>query len=205
VQERRKGGAWERLSGDLFYRFFNWISTIPIPANQLCARLMKREYVEGLLAHREREIFMAGLWALAGYRQEPLTVKKHSKGSTSYTLRRKVAMAVNAVTSFSSQPLVFIFYLGSAILLLSMGMATYLVVRKLFFAELLSGWASVMVSLWFLGGLTVFCIGIVGIYLAKVFSETKGRPYTLVRKVYREETGCADTAQATGGIDVAVY
>lgn len=184
VQKSRKGGFLERVTGALFYRLFNWLSAQEVPPNQLCARLMTRRYVESLVAHRDREIFLAGLWAATGYRQVAVPAHKHHKGVSSYLLGRKISMAVNSVTSFSSRPLEMIFYLGAGILVLSLSAAAALVLRRLFFGQLLPGWASTMVALCFMGGLNLFCVGIVGMYLAKVFSETKDRPYTVIRQVY---------------------
>jgi putative glycosyltransferase len=184
VQESRKGGSLERVTGAFFYRLFKWLSDEEVAPNQLCARLMSRRYVDSLVAHRDREIFMAGLCSAAGYRQVALPTHKHHKGESSYTLPRKISLAVSSITSFSSRPLELIFYFGSMILALSLAGAFILIVRRLFFGQMLPGWASIMVALCFMGGLNLFCVGIVGIYLAKVFSETKDRPYTVVRKIY---------------------
>jgi putative glycosyltransferase len=181
VQAERKGGAVERWTGRAFYRVFNWLTTEPVPANLVTARLMTRAYVRSLVRHRDREVFLAGLWATTGFRQVPLAVAKRSKGTTTYDVRRKAAVLVNAVTSFSNRPLVFIFYLGCAILALSGAAGTALIIRRLFFGVYLAGWPSLIVSIWFLGGLGLFCQGIIAVYLSKVFSETKRRPYTVVR------------------------
>ena len=114
----------------------------------------------------------------------PIAVTKHSRSKTTYSLRRKIAVLVNSVTSFSSRPLVFIFYLGVAIGALRVGGALYLVIRRVFFGILLPGWPSLIVSIWLLGGLILACLGIIGIYLSKIFIETKQRPYTIVRSVH---------------------
>ncbi|MFA6956064.1 MAG: glycosyltransferase family 2 protein [Thermoanaerobaculia bacterium] len=188
VQDQRKGRAFERLSGTLFYRFFNAVSAQQVVPNQLCARLMTRRYVDSLLAHRDREIFLMGLWAVTGYRQVALEVRKQHKGTSTYTLPRKVDLAVDAVTSFSNRPLVLLFYLGTLILIMSILGAVYLITRRLFFGHLLPGWASTMVTIGFMGGLNLFSVGLVGIYLSKVFSETKDRPYTVVREVYPSDS-----------------
>jgi len=197
VQERRKGKLFERLSGFLFVKIFNALSSHPLPANFITARLMNRKYVLALLQHREREMLLAGLWALTGFTQIPLVVKKHSKGSSTYNVRMKIAQAVNAVTSFSNKPLVFIFYLGCVILFLSIIAALYLFVRKIFFGTLLLGWASLIVSIWMLGGLTIFCLGIIGIYLAKIFIEVKQRPYSIVKDIYQHHHGFGDNSTGT--------
>jgi putative glycosyltransferase len=187
VQERRKGKLFERISGAIFFRILNALSSHPIPANVITARLMTRQYVAALLRHQEREMVLFGLWALTGFRQNPISVKKRDKGSSTYDIRRKISHAVNAVTSFSNKPLIFIFYLGCFILLLSTVAAIDLIIRKIVYGALLLGWASLIISIWMLGGMTIFCIGLLGIYLAKIFIEVKQRPYTIVRDVYEHE------------------
>src|SRR3977135_2369389 len=187
VQRSRKGKAFERISGSLYFKVFNLFSTHPIPPNHLTARLMTRRYVNALVRHQESEFVMSALWALTGFIQVPVAVKKHQKATSSYGLRRKIAHLVNAVTSSSDKPLILIFYLGSLILLVSSVAALDLAVRKIFWGVLLEGWASLIVSLWLRGGRTIFCLGLIGIYLAKVFNEVKRRPYTIVRNVYGAE------------------
>src|SRR5206468_4122479 len=88
-----------------------------------------------------------------------------------------------AITSFSTKPLVFIFYLGCLLSLGAGAIGLYLLVRRFFFGQLLEGWVSIMVSIWLLGGITLFSLGIIGIYLSKIFIETKPRPYTIVRSI----------------------
>lgn len=189
VQESRKGGWFERASGSVFYRCFNAMSPVPVPANAVTARLMTRRYVESLLQHRDREVFLVGLWALTGYEQLPVPVHKSKRPGTSYTLRHRISVAVNSVTSFTNTPLVVVFYLGLVISLLSIAAAAYLVFHRLFIGTYSAGWPSLIVSVWLLGGLTILCLGIIGIYVAKVFSETKRRPYTTVRATHRHRAG----------------
>ena len=146
--------------------------------------LMSRRYVDALLTHREREVFMAGLWHITGFKQVPQTIQKHSIGATTYTLRRKMSLLVNSVTSFSNAPLVSIFYLGLLISLTAVIYIAYLFFNWWFVSKPLSGWTSVMASIWLLGGLIMSSVGVVGIYLSKIFSETKQRPYSIVRQVF---------------------
>lgn len=184
VQEARKGNLIERTTGQLFYKLFNFISTYPVPENLITARLMSQRYVKALVDHKDREMFLAGLYAITGFEQTALKVKKLSKSKSSYTLSRKLSIFVNSITSFSNTPLVFVFYLGTLISFISVVAAIVLIIRKLFFNTLLTGWPSLIVSIWLLGGLTILSVGIIGIYLAKVFSETKQRPYTVIKYVY---------------------
>ncbi|QSV72847.1 MAG: glycosyltransferase family 2 protein [Aphanizomenon flos-aquae KM1D3_PB] len=184
VQKVRKGNIFEKITGEIFYKFFNLISSYPVPANLITARLMSQRYVKALVDHKDKEIFLAGLWAITGFKQVPLVVKKHSKGKSTYNFLRKLSIVINSITSFSNKPLIFVFYLGGLISLISGIAAIVLVIRRIFFNVLLAGWPSLIVSIWLLGGLTIFCLGVIGIYIAKVFSETKQRPYTIVRNVY---------------------
>jgi putative glycosyltransferase len=189
VQSRRKGGLFERAAGGLFYSVFNRVSSVKVPRNVVTARLMTRRYVNALIAHRDREVFLLGLWTITGFRQVAVPVEKKDKGRTAYGLGRKAAVLVNSLTSFSNRPLVFIFYAGCLILACATVAAIDLVVRRLFFGTLLQGWPSLIVSIWLLGGFTIFCLGVIGIYLAKVFTEVKERPYTVVRHVYEHTPG----------------
>lgn len=183
VQQERRGGLWSRFAGRLYYRLFNFLSSHAIPENVLTARLMTRAYVRSLVRHRERELCISGLWVITGFRQVAIPVSKLSLSPTTYSLSRKLAIMVNHLTAFSNRPLIYVFYLGCLILLLSSLTGAYLVVHRLLFG-MLEGWASLMVSIWFLGGLMIFCMGVIGIYLAKMFSEVKQRPYTIIRGRY---------------------
>lgn len=184
VQSKRRGSAFERATGAMYYTLFNAITSQPIPRNLVTVRLMTQRYVRALVAHQEREIMIAGLWTITGFSQTPLAVEKKHKGASSYSVRRKITHLVNSVTSFSSMPLVFIFYLGLSISAFAGVFGLYLVIRRLFFGVLLEGWPSLIVSVWFLGGLTLLSLGVIGVYLAKVFMEVKQRPYTIVRDIH---------------------
>ena len=189
VQQARKGSWFERISGQWFYSFFKVLTGLALPENVVTARLMSRRYVDALLRHTEREVFMAGLWHITGFDQRPQDVKKHSTSETSYTFRRKMSLLVNSVTSFSNAPLISIFYIGVTISLLAMLYIVYLIVHWMLPVKPMSGWTSVMASIWLLGGMIISFIGVVGIYLSKIYSESKQRPYTIVRQIYakREE------------------
>jgi putative glycosyltransferase len=184
AQDQRKGGLFERWSAQWFWRLFNLLTGMSVPTNLATARLMSRRYVNALLSHEEREVFIGGLWQITGFEQHPHTIKKHSTSETTYTFRRKMSLLVNSVTSFSNVPLIGIFYIGALISLVATGFTAYLLINWLFLAKPLSGWTSVMASIWLLGGLVISFIGVVGIYLSKIFSETKRRPYTIVRQIY---------------------
>ena len=187
VQEKRKGNWFERWSGKWFYRIFNFLTGLSLPENVVTARLMTRRYVKALLRHKEREVLIAGLWHITGFNQNAQIVTKRNTSKTTYNFRKKMSVLVNSVTSFSNAPLVGIFYIGVAISTLALIYIAYLVILWMFFTKPLVGWTSVMASIWLLGGMVISFIGVVGIYLSKIYSETKRRPYTIVRQVYEKQ------------------
>lgn len=184
VQRKRKGGIFERWSGTLFYKFLNVLSGVPIPANVTTARLMTRRYLDSLLLHREKEMVLLGLTALTGYSQKEVTINKGHKGTTDYTLSKKIDLAINFLSSVSSKPLLYIFYIGAAITFISLGAVLFLFLNKLFFDRAPLGWTSLVVSLWLLGGMIIFFQGIIGIYLSKIFIEVKNRPLTIIKEIH---------------------
>jgi putative glycosyltransferase len=189
VQKRRKGAWFERVSGALAYTLYDLFLEQSIPRNVIATRLMTRRYVTQLVRHRDREVFLAGLWAITGFEQVPVIVDKRSREGHSYDNRRRISALVNALTSFSNRPLVYIFYMGCALIALSTVAAVFLVIQSLADGIGVPGYASLIVSVWFLGGLTIFCLGVIGIYLSKVFMETKDRPYTIIRAEYSRGGG----------------
>ncbi len=184
MQETRRGHPVQRLLGQSYYWLFRISAGFDLPRNVVTARLMVRRYVDALLLHQEREIVISGLWHLTGFDQRPQPVTKHNLSTTTYTAGRKVALLINMLTSFGSAPLQAIFSAGLVISTLSMLWTVYLVVSFFFTAVPETGWTSLMASIWLLGGLIIMFIGVIGIYLSKVFSEVKQRPYTIVREVH---------------------
>ena len=187
VQQTRKGGWFERWSGDMFYRLLPMISGIDMPRNMVTARLMTRRYVNALLLHEEREIEIGGLWVITGFEQRPQVIKKHNTSETTYSLRHRFSLLINSITAFSNLPLIGIFYVGLTMLLVSGAFASFFMVQWLIIDRPVSGWTSMIVSLWLIGGMVILFLGVIGIYLAKMFSEVKRRPYTIIRKVYEHQ------------------
>lgn len=187
VQEERKGGWFEKWSGAIFYSIFIYLSDMKIARNQIMARLMSRRYVSSLIAHRDRAIFLGGLFELAGFNQKSIVCKKMHKGNTSYTFTKRLAQALNSIISFSAKPLYIISLLGMFIFVLSIGYIVYLIIAKLFFFDPISGWTSILVSIYFLGGLILFSIGIIGIYINKIFEEVKNRPYSIIKNIFNKK------------------
>lgn len=175
---------FKRLTSDLFYKVFNTFSTVPISDREVVSRLMNRSYVDALSRYRESEIFFPAVWVDAGFRQKKIAATKTYDGESSYTLRKKLVMAVDAVTSFSSKPLIYVFYLGLLFSTTSFFFIIYLVARKIWLGHVFLGWTSLMAMLFLIGGIIIFSLGLVGIYVSKIYTEVKARPQSLVRRIY---------------------
>ncbi len=202
-QSERKGSWSERTAGKIVYYLFDLLLPIRIPLNAMTVRLMRREYVKALLLHREQQTVIGGLWVLAGFSQVGVPLKKQSRSVPTYGVRHRWITLIDSITSFSEVPLVAIFYFGITISGLSGLIGVVLVAEKIFRRQVWPGWVSVMLSVWFLGGILIFCMGVIGIYISKIFIETKGRPYTIVRRIHGGQTGVAsgstpDLDNATG-------
>jgi putative glycosyltransferase len=185
-QETRKGSWFEQISGGLFWKGFNLLSETHIPENMVTERIMTRRYVDALLQLGDYNLFQAGMMTWTGFTQIGLPVKKgQRKGNSTYSLGKRIKLMVNAVSSFSSQPLVWMFNAGAFITLTSIVYVSYLVVRKLFFGDVLLGFTSMMGFLAISLGIMTTAIGLVGIYLGKVFNQVQNRPTYIVKDIYR--------------------
>jgi putative glycosyltransferase len=187
VQGKRKGNWFEQLSGKWFYKIFRVLTRIEQPDNIVTARLMTQRYVAALVAHRERELNIGGLWITTGFDQSRQIVHKHASSQTTYTFSRKISHLVNAITSFSSAPLVFTFYIGLLISLSAILFIVFLVFRFFFISTPPDGYTSLITSIWLFSGLIIFFMGLQGIYISKVFLEVKRRPYSIIKNVYGVE------------------
>ena len=151
----------------------------------IVARLCRKNYNDAFLQYNEKEYFIGGIWYLAGFHQKSIVVQKGSHSPSTYKLSKKIAYFINSITSFSNKPLYFIFLLGSFISGASLIVTLSLIYKKLISNVNVDGWTSIIVSIWLLGGMIIFCIGILGVYLAKVYSETKQRPNFIMRNIYQ--------------------
>lgn len=182
----RKGRWIERVSGTLFYKTINFISEIYIPENALVARLMTQSYVRNLIRYDESHVFLGGVLQLTGYRQVGIPAKKGSKGSSTYTLGIKISQAMDAILSFTNKPLTYVAALGLGISGVSLLVALFFVMRVLASGRDLDTIGLILVSIWFLGGLTIFSIGLVGFYVGRIYSEVKDRPNVIIKQVHNE-------------------
>lgn len=184
VQSTRRGGIYDKLSGRIFYKVFNLLSSVKVQSNPTPFRLMTRRYVDAIIQFKEQEVFFLGISLLAGFEQRSILVEKHYSSSTTYNIIQKIDQFINAITSFSKRPLMFVFYLGAIISFSSFIFLIVVLTQYLFFGIGVEGWTSLMISIWMVGGIMIFCAGIIGIYLSKIFIEVKNRPYSIIKKIY---------------------
>lgn len=184
VQPKRKGGWFERVSGRLFYNLLSLLSSVDYPADTLTARVMNRKYVDAIVRHQEKELDVWGIFVLAGFKQLPLQVPKGFRGKSTFTLLKKIKRAIEVITSFSHRPLYFTFILGLLCFFISFFNLVVIAYKKLILGVAVEGWASILASVWFVGGMVLLVLGIFGIYLSKMFLEIKNRPLTIVRNVF---------------------
>jgi len=186
VQEKRKGAIFERWSGSFFYKIFNTLSDTQIEPNQTIARLMTREYVLALREIKENSIFFTGISKWVGFEQKSITVKKGHKKETTYSFVRKLSLFINSITSFSSRPLYYMFYVGFIMFVCSILFSIFLTYKKVFLEIEISGWASLMVSLYLLTGTILISVGILGLYIGRMFNEIKQRPYIIEKEINKD-------------------
>jgi putative glycosyltransferase len=186
VQERRTGGFVKRIGGSVFWKLFNWLSDTPVPADVLTERLMTDRYVKALIGLGDRNLFLAGMMYWTGFRQVAMTVEKSQReGKPSYSLWKRCLLLIEAVTSSSTVPLTFMLCLGVVITLLAVVASGWLLLNKALHPEqIVAGYTSLALLTLGLGGVIITFMGVLGLYVARIFTQTQGRPPFIVRAVH---------------------
>lgn len=185
-QEKRKGNIIEKYLGSIFWILINKLSDTKIPHNILTERLMTKEYVKALLSLNDANLFLGGMMYWVGFNQKGIAIKKGQRqGASTYSVRRRADLMLQAITSFSGKPLVYLFYFGLIISFLSVVFIIYLLVQKIVYMdEVQLGWTSlVAISVLVLGIISTF-LGVIGIYVYKIFKQVQGRPNAIIKKIH---------------------
>jgi putative glycosyltransferase len=177
---QRQGRFLERWFGRAFYMCLGFLSRERIPA-QVWARLMTRKFLDALLSYTEYHLFWSGLFYSVGFKQIGVPVVRRKSRRTSYSYAKKIDLALSAVTSFSVGPLHLIFMSGLLVSMLSLVGAVLLLWRYLG-GEVVPGWTSIVISVLFTGGVTNLSIGLIGIYIGRIFIQSKNRPQFFIEK-----------------------
>ena len=173
----------KRLTAGLFYRAHNLVSTDKIPENAGDFRLLDRKVVEAIRTLPERNRFMKGLFAWAGFRQAAVEYDRVERnvGASKFNYWKLWTLALDGITSASTVPLRVWSYVGAAIAFAAMCYALFITTRIMLFGVVVPGYASIMVSVLFLGGVQLISLGILGEYVGRILTETKQRPLYVVR------------------------
>jgi putative glycosyltransferase len=188
VQAARRGRGVDRVVGEAFYSSLNRLTKFKIPKNPVTARLLTRQFCDAVARFGEQAIFLPGIFSYAGFEHVTTSVSKTRIRPSGYSTRQKITLAINAITSFSSAPLRYIFYLGFLLFGASLLASCVFVLAWYFFSEAPTGWTSLIISVWALGGLIMMALGVIAMYVGRIFDEVKGRPVTLVRAVYGRQS-----------------
>ena len=184
IQKKRKGSWFEKVSGKLYYTLISMLSTTKYPVNTLTARIMSRRYLEALKGFEEKEADLWGLFVLTGFKEERIMVNKKHKGKSTYTLRRKIGIAIDTITTLTHRPLYLITVLGMIVTIASILNALVLAIIYFRTGDV-SSQKIIIGSIWLMGGFILTALGIISIYLSKMFLEVKNRPLSIIRKIYR--------------------
>lgn len=185
-QEIRKGNFIEKFTGRIFWILINKLSDTKIPHNILTERLMTKQYVESLLRLQDANVFLGGMMYWVGFNQKGLPIKKGlRKGTSTYSLKRRAELMLQAITSFSGKPLEWLFYFGLTISFFSLLFIAYLIFQKIVHQdEVQLGWTSIVaINVLILGVISTF-LGIIGIYIYKIYRQVQGRPNAIIKKIY---------------------
>lgn len=181
---RLSDSFFKRVSAELFYKFHNSVSDIKIPENVGDYRLMSRRVVKAISLLPERQRFMKGIFSWVGFRTTVVEFKREKRkaGNTSFNGWKLWNFALDGITSFSSVPLRVWLYAGAFISFISFSYGTYIILRTFILGIDAPGYASMLTSILFLGGLQLIGLGVIGEYLGRLYIESKKRPIYIIDK-----------------------
>lgn len=183
VREDRSSDSFgKRFTAQGYYKFLKLLG-VDIIYNHADYRLMSRRALHALLAYGERNLFLRGIIPELGFpsAQVAYTRQARQAGESKYTLKKMLTLAFDGITSFSVRPIRMLSVIGVLTLLVAVIMGVYTLVSH-FTGNTVSGWSSLMISIWFLGGMNLLALGIVGEYIGKIYGEVKQRPRYIVEQ-----------------------
>ena len=180
---RKTDSAFKRLTAEGFYKLMKAMG-VDIVFNHADYRLMSKRAVEGLMQFNEVNIFLRGIVPQIGYSWTTVEYERAKRfaGESKYPLKKMLAFALDGITSFSIKPLRMIVFLGAIVFLFSLLMLLWSLVNRIM-GHVVSGWTSLMFSIWMLGGLQLLALGVIGEYIGKIYSEAKHRPHFIIERV----------------------
>ena len=182
-EDRSKDTHFKRISAEFFYRFQTYMG-IDTVSNHADYRLLSSKALQTLSEFKEINPFLRGIVPLMGYRSCSLHYSRAERfaGETKYSLTKMLFFALDGVVSFSVKPLRLITLTGFLISFLSLLVIFWVVFEKIFLGTTVDGWASMMISIYLIGGIQLISIGIIGEYIGRIFQQSKGRPRYIIDK-----------------------
>jgi glycosyltransferase involved in cell wall biosynthesis len=185
IREKRQDNILKKITSYLFWWILRRFSGVNIPQGQTMLRIMNRRIVGVIKEMREHARFIHGMMAWAGFKVSTLEIKHNPriKGKSKYNLPKMFKLAFHAVTSFSTVPLRLATYLGLISSFISLFVGIYFIYRKVFYGIPVLGYASIIISLFFIGGIQLLVLGILGEYLGRTYQEVQRRPLYITREI----------------------
>lgn len=186
IRRQRKDTFFKRISSSLFWWILRRFSGVDIPCGQTMLRILSRRLVDALKDMRERARFIHGMMAWSGFNAQTVEVEHNPrmKGKSKYNMTRMFRLAFHAVTSFSTVPLRFATYMGLASSVISFLIGAYFLYKKIFWGIPVLGFAAIIVSIFFVGGIQLLVLGIFGEYIGRTYQEVQRRPLYLVKESF---------------------
>lgn len=180
---RKKDTFFKRFTAEGFYRVMNFLGAETV-FNHADYRLMSKRALEGLAQFKEVNLFLRGIVPMIGYTTSTVEYERGERfaGESKYPLKKMLSFAMEGITSLSTKPIRYITGLGFLVFLVSVLMLIYSIIRWAH-GDTVIGWASVICSVWAIGGLILLALGVIGEYIGKIYLETKGRPRFLIKEV----------------------
>jgi len=173
----------KRMTAQAFYKFQKRMGVDSV-YNHADFRFLSRRVLEALSEFRERNVYLRGMIPMIGFPSTTVAdvISERQAGKSKYTIGKMFNLALDGITSFSVKPLLAVITMGLVFILISLGILIY-VLYSLFAHTAVAGWASLMLSVWFVGGVVLVAVGIVGIYVGKIYTESKGRPRYIIQDI----------------------
>ncbi len=179
---RKTDTGFKRNTAQLYYKVLEKMG-VEVTYNHADYRLMSRRAIEALSGYTEVNLFLRGLVHLVGFKSATVEYERHHRaaGESKYPLKKMLALAFEGITSFSIKPIRFITALGLGIFFISILMLIYFLIT-FFLGKTVQGWATIVISIWAIGGLELLSVGVIGEYIGKIYLETKHRPRFIIEK-----------------------
>jgi len=186
LYEHRNDAAFEKLTSRLFTIVMNKLTGYDVPYNTSTLRVMSRRFVDAYNELTERSRYLPGLEMWMGFKKDytPITHRPREDGRSSYTFKRRLLFAIEAVVSFSDLPLKIAVVAGFLIATIGFLLSAFLVLQKLFFLQIQPGYTTTISLIIFLGGAQILSIGLASLYIGRILREVQNRPPFIVKDTY---------------------